>query len=259
MANNTKNILQTPSPGLSNFRPEFIKTDFDQAVWAKGYEVQLEKALRCPCHGEGAALSDCQNCFGTGFFYTNTIQTKALITGINQTTPYKNWSAELLGTYAVTVMDVDKANLSYYDRMTFLTEYSYFSENLKIRENNGVLFVFTTYKIQELLAVYTFEASDKKLRKTVESYVSNTNPYCLILILSEIPENGYVSVYYKHHVESHVIDIPHFIRASWVTDTLSGKQNKIQLPIQAIVRASHLIATDKPNYDGSGVIINDDV
>lgn len=254
-----KNILQTPSPGLSNFRPEFIKTDFDQSIWAKGYDVYLEKALRCPCHGEGAALVDCQNCFGTGFFYTNTLKTKALITGINQTTQYKNWSAELLGTYAVTVMDVDKANLSYYDRVTFLTEYSYFSENLHIRENEGVYFVFTTYKIQQLLALYTFESSDKKLKKTINSHISEDNPYCLILELDELPTNGYISVYYKHFVEGHVIDLPHFIRASWNTDRVSGQQKKIQLPIQAIVRLSHLIATDKPNFDGSGTIINDDV
>lgn len=255
----SRNILQQTSSGYSNFRPEFIKPDFDQAVWAKGYEVLLEKALRCPCHGEEAALLDCQNCFGTGYFYVNPIKTKALITGINQTTQYKNWSSELLGTYAVTVMDVDKANLSYYDRVTFLTEYSYFSENLKIRENDGVYFVFTTYKIQELLALYSFEASDKKLKKTTNSRISEENPYCLILDIDEIPENGYISVYYKHFVEGHTIDLPHFIRASWNTDKVSGQQKKIQLPVQAIVRLTHLIATDKPNFDGSGTIINDDV
>lgn len=252
-----KNILQTPSPGYSNFRPEFDKPEFDKAIWAKGYEVLLEKALRCPCHGEGAALLDCQNCFGTGYFYVNPTKTKSLITGINQTTQYKSWSSELLGTYAVTVMDEDKSNLSYYDRVTFLTEYSYFSENLEIRENNGVFFVFTTYKIQQLLAIYSFESSDKKLNKISSFHIKDDNPYCLILDVEEIPQNGYVSVYYKHFVEGHVIDTPHFIRASWNTDKLSGQQKKIQLPIQAIVRLSHLIATDKPNFDGSGLIIND--
>lgn len=39
----------------------------------------------------------------------------------------------------------------------------------------------------------------------------------------------------------------------------SGQLNKIELPVQAIVRRSHLIAMEKPNFDGSGVIYNEDV
>ena len=128
----TRNILQSPSSGLSNFRPEFFKSEFDKAIQAKGYDVEIMRALRCPCHGKESALPDCQNCFGTGYFYVNAIHTKALITGINFTDKYKSWSQELLGTMAVTVRDIDKANLSYYDRISFRNEISYFSENLPI-------------------------------------------------------------------------------------------------------------------------------
>lgn len=253
-----KNILQQASPGLSNFRPEFIKTDFDQATWAKGYDITLERALRCPCHGRDAALPDCQNCFGTGYFYVNTVKTKGLTTNINQNNQYKPWSEELLGTIAITVMDADKQNLSYFDRITFLNTYSYFSENLEIRSANGVNFVFTTYKVVNLLAIYIFVSSNQKLIKTTNAHVNPNNPYCLILD-EEIPQNGYVSVYYKHCPEYHVLDIPHEIRSSWSTNKKTGELFKIDLPVQAIARRSHLIAIEKPNFDGSGIIINDDV
>lgn len=38
-----KSILQTPVPPLSNASPEFIRSEFDSAVYLKGYEVILER------------------------------------------------------------------------------------------------------------------------------------------------------------------------------------------------------------------------
>lgn len=255
-----KNILTQATPNLAGRpNPEFVRPDFDAAVWQKGYWVQLERALRCPCNGVEASLPDCQNCYGTGYFYVNTVRTKALITGINQTNQYKNWSDTLLGTIAITVMDNNKANLSWFDRVTFETEYSYFSENLEIRQSNkGENFVFTTYKPVEVLAIYTFIDSGEKLNKTAAYRVSSDNPYCLILD-EEPPMNGCLSVYYKHCPEYHVIDLPHEIRASWNADRTTSVQKKIQLPIQAIARRSHLIDVSKPMFNGTGLIRNDDV
>lgn len=255
-----KNILTQSTPNLvGRPSPEFVKEDFDAATWNKGYWVQLERALRCPCNGVEASLLDCQNCYGTGYFYVNSVRTKALITGVNQNNQYKNWSETLLGTIAITVMDVNKANLSWYDRVTFETEYSYYSENLIIRKGSqGVYFVFTTYKPVQVLAIYTFVNSNQKLNKTMAYHINPDNPYCLILD-EEPPENGCLSVYYKHCPEYHVIDLPHEIRASWKMERTTGKQEKIQLPIQAIARRSHLIDVSKPMFDGSGLMRNDDV
>lgn len=252
----SKNILQTPSPGTSNFRPEFYKDEFEKAIFSKGYDVIIEQAVRCPCNGREAPLIDCQNCFGTGYFYINPTQTRAIITNINQNNQYKNWSETLLGTYGVTVIDRDKEVLSYFARVTFKNEYSYYSENLEIRTMNGQSFVFTTYRIVELRSIHTFVSSTQKLNVTTQAHVDKNNPYCLILDF-EPPVNGIVSVFYKHAVEAHVIDIPHNIRASWTVDKKTGQMNKIQMPVQAIVRRSHLIAIEKPNFGGGGVIYND--
>lgn len=84
-----KSILQSPVPALSNASPEFMRSEFDSAVYLKGYEVIIEKALRCPCNAPDSPLTDCQNCFGTGYFYVNPVSTHALITGINGNNDYK--------------------------------------------------------------------------------------------------------------------------------------------------------------------------
>ena len=258
-----KNILQSPPSVITSFTPEFYVNEFESAIQAKGYDVILERALRCPCHAPDAPLIDCQNCFGTGYFYVNPIKTKALITGINQNNQYKNWSEELLGTISITVRDIDKPNLGYFDRVTLKDQYSYYSENLSLRDNGERRFVFTTYKPVEVLAVYVFASSNEplqKLDKTVYS-IGESNGYCIEFEEGSLDglANGIVSVYYKHELEYHVLDLPHEIRASWVKNKSIGSMDVIQLPIQAVARRSHLIAIEKPNFDGSGVMVNEDI
>ena len=256
----TKNILVKPAPNLTGIAsPEFFETEFDAAIYLKGYRVILERALRCPCHTFDSPLIDCQNCFGTGYFYVNPIDTKALITGINQNNQYKNWSEELLGTIAITVRESDKDNLGFFDKVTIKDQFSTFSENIKVRRIDNELFGFTTYKPVNILAVYTFIASDKPLLKLNEMsyHINDKNGYSVIF--EGVEEGDIVSIYYRHEWEGHIIDIPHEIRASWKKDKTTGRLLQTSLPVQAIARRSHLIATDKPNFDGSGIIYNDNV
>ena len=91
-----KSILQTPVPPLSNASPEFIRSEFDSAVYLKGYEVILEKALRCPCNAPDAPFSGLPELFWYRLFYINPTNTHALITGINGDNSYKRWSEELI-------------------------------------------------------------------------------------------------------------------------------------------------------------------
>lgn len=258
-----KNILNTNPPSIPlTPGPQFDRKSFDDAIWQKGYEVILERALRCPCHAPDAPLINCHNCFGTGYFFVNALRTIALITGINQNNKYKVWSQELLGTIAITVRDNDKPNLSFFDRITIKNQYSYFTENLGIRAWNATEnFVFTTYKPVEVLAVYAFVGSDQQLQKVDPSLynIKADNPYCIQLHETVVSASNVVSVYYKHEPEYRILDLPHEIRSSWVTDKKTGATQAIQLPVQAIGRRSHLINIEKPNYDGSGVIINEDV
>lgn len=255
MANN---IITTPAPNIDHVaNPQFKLNEFEAAVWNKGYDTVLENALRCPCHSPDSALPDCQNCFGTGYFYINPTFTKSLITNLNQTNRYSKWSQELLGTIQITVNDRNKSNLSYFDRITIKKEYCYFSENLSIRNFDGNIFVFTTYKPIDIVSIHLFNSPSEKLIKipSNEYFINPDNPYCIIFT-RDLSDKVVASVYYKHEPEYHVIDLPHDIRASWVTNKDTGAEERIRLPLQAIARKSHLIS-GRPNYDGSNVIIND--
>lgn len=239
--------------------PEFRKDAFDTAVWNKGYPIVAEKALRCPCHQKGGNLASCQNCFGTGYFYINATKFNALITSVNRNDQYKTWTDALLGTVAVTVTDDNKPNLGYYDRLTIQKEYSYFSELCEIRQIGDVFFIFTTYSPIDIYSVYIFVQNNEKLTRI--NYEKNpNNKYSIILPdLTTQSVSGVVSIYYKHEIEYHVLDYPHEVRMSWNKDKKTGKAFKIELPIQAIARRTHFIISEKPDYDGTGVILNDDV
>lgn len=251
-------ISVTPPPNLKGIAdPEFRLNEFEAAIWNKGYDLIIENALRCPCHAPDAPLIDCQNCQGTGYFYVNPVRTKGLITNLNQENKFKSWSMEMLGTFQISVNDINNINLNFYDRITLEKEYSYFSENLNIHRLSEFAFVFTTYKPIDVVSIYLFTSPTEKLIKMNPSdyEISTDNPYC---IKFNIDMSLYVvaSIYYKHQVQLHLIDKPHMIRSSWATNKTTGAQEKIRLPLQGIARLSHLIAGNKVNYDGTGFIDN---
>lgn len=243
-----------------SFRPN----DFDSVIWAHGYDIICEKAIRCPCQGNsGSPLPDCQNCHGFGYFFVNPRRTKALVTGLNRNTQYVQWAPELMGTAAITVRDEDKDFLSYFDRVTVEDEYASFTEMLVAREMIGdEVAVFLSYAPIEdgIVAVYTFKDSESPLIKLDPSVyeIVPENPYCLRFAPGNVPPETGVSVLYKHRVEYHIIDMPHEIRASLGKDKKSGQFQILKMPIQGVGRRTHLIDMQRPNYDGSGIIYNDD-
>ena len=117
-------------------------------------------------------------------------------------------------------------------------------------------FVFLVYRPVEILDVWVFNGSANPLtRITSDQYEINTNnPYILNINITSPPSNfnGVVSVRYRHEVQFNVIDVPHEIRTSNVRDT-DGRLVKIDLPINAIARRSHLLLAEIPNFNGTGV------
>lgn len=240
---------------------QFRPNDFNAAIWSHGYDIICERAVRCPCQGNGGApLPDCQNCHGFGYFFINPTRTKALITGLNKSTNHVQWSPELIGTAAITVRDEDKELISYFNRVTLEDEYAVFTEMIISREmRTGDFACFMTYAPIEVESVYAYQSSDSPLVKLSqeEYYISEDNPYCLVVNSDKVGFESGVSVTYKHRVEYHIIDLPHEIRASLGKNKLSGQFEILKMPIQGIGRRSHLVL-NKPDFGGGGVIYNDD-
>ena len=258
-------MLQATPQDLSKFpNVEFRKDDFDASIWKFGYDVIIEKAVRCPCEGvDGIPLSSCSNCHGTGYFYVNPIKTIGLITGINRDSKFKEWSTELIGTISLSVRDnVDNTQekIAFYDRVTMVRKrndqapvFGYHSEVLEVKQAmNGDLFVWLSYRPQKIIDIFSFRNPTQPLKRILDYEINEDNNYAVKL--QEVPANGVVSVRYQHDIQYHVIDIPHEIRYSTKRDK-DGRINTITLPTNAICRRSHLVQL-KNNYDGTGISDN---
>lgn len=246
-----------PASQLQQMQVQFDDTKFNAAIDSKGYNIVIEKALRCPCEANGEhAKSNCQNCMGSGYFFINPLKTKAIATGINSNTKYKEWSSELIGTISLTVRDDGVENLSFYDKITFTDKVSRYSEIVNLRQNDDDEdFVFTTYKVKEITEIFIFVSPTQKLRKLekTEYSINAINPCVIDFNIATVPTdfNRTITVRYLHQIQYNIIDLPHELRASFQLDR-DGKQELISLPMNAVARRSHLIVVEKMDYDGTG-------
>ena len=151
-----------PSPSTLGYpSAEFDKGMFDAAIVQKGYKIYQERAIACPCGTDpGHANPACQNCGGTGYFYIEPTETKALITGVNMNTQYKNWTIDNAGTITVTTFD-EGLNLSFFDRISFKEKFGRHSENRVVRKTPSKTFTWLTFKPVEIYGVYKKEVSGK--------------------------------------------------------------------------------------------------
>jgi hypothetical protein len=158
-----KEAVVQPTPSLIG-KPvvNFTIEEYEALVHNKGYDVQIEKAIKCPCKTrDNDYLSTCQNCLGVGWVFVNAIQDRAVIYSINQPTQYKDWSAENLGTANISLMR--RSKLSYMDKIIVLDSQETFGETLYPIDFNGTLFAYTIYDIDAVTEVFQFVEPTKPL------------------------------------------------------------------------------------------------
>jgi hypothetical protein len=159
-------------------------------------------------------------------------------------------------------MHIDR--VSFMDRITIVNNTkiknkSKFSDIVRVRDIDGSPFVFLAYKPTDIIGIYAFNGSSNLLVKipSTDYSISSVNPYVVNFTydFSAISGfNGFLSIYYNHEIQYHVIDIPHDVRNSYVKDE-DGKEEQINLPINAYARKVHSVI-DIANRDGTGVLDN---
>lgn len=251
-----KVIIRKSAPTtIQSVAPEFIKSDFEEAIWSKGLSVVHEKTIKCPCKSKESSgnLTTCQNCQGTGWVVIDATSTKMLMSSINSNTKYKSWGEENMGTVSITAMDRDK--VSFMDKITLVDSEAIMSELIYPFELDTNRFAYTIYNPISIINIFMFVSSNSKLMKLLPDthYTIDKNKIILNPNYS-FPTLTQISVRYTHNLVFGIVDTPHDIRNSYVTNS-TGKEESVILPVSAIGRRFHYLI-DAQNFNGDNIFDN---
>lgn len=246
----TKKVTLQSTPVGVQTQPQafFKKNDFDVTIWQHGYDVIVEKALRCPCKSRGTDnLSSCKNCGGSGWFFINPKQTKAIMHSMNLQTNFREWSEVNVGTVNISVRDIDK--LAFMDRITLLQGNSVHSQTIFTHFYKGALFAFLDYTPKEVEEVYMFVNGETKLILLQENSDYSMIDYKIIIDkkyhhLKDVT----LSIRYVHSPQFHVIDLPRDVMVSTIK-TPDGQKIKASMPVNAVGRRAHYVL-NRQSFNG---------
>ena len=255
-----KSVVTTTPPELVSSLSSgatFTPSEFNSAVFDKGREVLVEKALRCPCTelATGQGLSTCQNCGGTGWLWINKKSTVFVITSINRSTKFSNWTETDRGTINITARAIDR--LSFMDRVTLTDVISIFSQNLRFKEVGSKLFAYTVYYPLLVSDAYLYLADNKPLQplELLTDYTIEENKIVLNDKYKNLNQDQLsVTVRYSHFPQYNIVDIP---RETSVIKKKDCAEVDVlnNLPMNAIARKVHYVM-DAPNFGGDSLFDN---
>lgn len=244
-----KPIVSKTSAESTEFQVRFQPQRFNSLIFDKGYEVFIDKAMRCPCivKGTGQAKLDCNNCLGTGWIFINRYETRVAMQQLNANIKYENWSQTTTGMAKITSRAIDK--ISFMDRIILREVEGFFNEVIYIRDYGGKKVGFTIYEILEIESIFLFSDSKKKLipLELEKDYTFDgfkivfNNKYNSV-------DDMTISVRYRHCLTYHLIDMNRDIMKVRQKDCSLPTESLENMPISGIARKSHYIF-DNIKYD----------
>ena len=249
-------VVVQAAPSITTSPNAFFKKEtFDGTIWAHGYDIIIETALRCPCKSEGTDnLSSCRNCGSSGWVFLNKVKTKAILKSMNLNTQFKDWSETNMGNIAISVRDTDR--IAFMDRITVLCSESIHTQNVYPKPYNKILFSFLDYEVTEVEDCFLFYKADEPLMllKQNEDYIIDGNKFILDNKFNGV-ENISISIRYTHASQFHVVDLPRDIMIASVKDPNTGQVKKSQMPISAVGRRAHYVL-DAQNFKSDLIFDN---
>lgn len=267
----------TPADDKFNvLQPIFSQNEFDKAIESKGYDVFIEKGMRCPCYIKNSAAANpmCLNCGGTGWFFFGKKSTVAVIQSMNRRTKFLNWSETDRGTIQVTVKGIDR--VAFMDRVTVLEVESIFSQaSLVFKTNLDKYVSFLIYSPTEIDSCFIYDSFDQPLlylRKDVNfSVVEDRLEFNdTIIQYLDSEQEAQITVRYFHHPTFHIIDINREIVKTFSYDDRFDEDKELPvlnqeqinpafvkqlMPVNSVARKVHFML-DSPNASGESLYDN---
>jgi len=249
-----KPIHSVTGPESIEHQVRFQPWRFDSLVFDKGYEVWIDRALRCPCtvKGTGQALISCDNCVGIGWIFVNRIETRIAMQQLNANVKYENWSQTTTGMAKVTARAIDK--LAFMDRIVLREVEGYFNEVIRVRDYDSRKVGFSIYDILEIESIYLFDGDKSPLIPVPETdYVVDG-----VKIIFDSKFNSMrdmtISVRYRHCLTYHVIDMNRDIMKVRTKDCSLPDETLTNMPISGMTRKAHYLF-DNVKYEQEGRLI----
>jgi hypothetical protein len=250
-----KPVVTVTPPETTEHQVRFQPWRFDSLVFDKGYEVWIDRALRCPCtvKGTGQPLVSCNNCVGLGWIFVNRIETRIAVQQIKADVKYENWSQVTTGMAKVTARATDK--LAFMDRIILREVEGYFNEVIRTRQLGGKQVAFTIYEILEIESIYLFQNDKQPLLPLKEGVDFTIDGFKILLSSNYNSMNDLsISIRYRHCLTYHVIDMNRDIMKVREKDCSYSYEQLANMPIGGMARKAHYIF-DNTKYEEQGRLI----
>lgn len=191
-------------------RSEFSIADFTKLVDDYGYDVKWSKFMVCPNYDPEQTdhhFSSCTFCDHAGRVLYDVKKTKMIASSFDVNPKYQPQSRYDMGTVYFTTYPTEQP--SFRDRIELLVSRMRYSERVVLNSN-------TTYAMRfPVLNVYAI-LSNRNAFVDLSTVTVNAQGS---ITFKHLPVGEVVTVSYDHHPVYTVVDLPHGIRDSRVTDS----------------------------------------
>ena len=242
----------------------FTQEKFLQSIDKHGYDIHVERAMRCPCANvaSGSPLLSCQNCGGSGWIFINKRETRAVMQYMNSETKFREWTEENSGRVSISFRPNE--DIAFMDRITDLNKEATYSQTINLQNVgsdspewvgtfiyyplkiiNAFLFVADVLPLRQINEQNHFFVEDNKIRITDNSIFAGL----------ENPNDPVITVRFHHRPTYHILDITRERVASREKNCETGRNELKDLPIHSIAMRAHEML-DRPDVRGVGLIDN---
>lgn len=233
---------------------------FNELIFDKGYEVYIDRALRCPCAVKGATqgLPSCSNCLGTGWMFIDRSETRLAVQGINADVKYENWSKLSTGLARITARAVDK--LAFMDRIIVRECEGFYNEILRAKTINNQVIAFATYEILEIESIFMFISDKEKHQRIEPDDYTILDERIVFRPKYRTIKNPVFTVRYRHCLTYHIIDMNRDIMKVRTKDGCKMTNEELtNMPIAGTARKAHFMFDNLKFEEANNLIDNSKV